>query len=209
MVSGTTGSVKCVMKFVTGPDCHALIQRNSHRSVVHGLREADARISTVCPKFNSDYNVFMPVDVGQIQHALDEKQDINLVIITSPTYEGFTADVTAIGKLCKAKGITLVVDGAHGSLFPFIPELFPVSGIGIDGVDIVIQSLHKAAGSLSQCSIVHLNKTSTKSAFALELALFQGTTTSPSSLMLLSMEETVISSFINESARKRIRNTVE
>jgi hypothetical protein len=42
----------------------------------------------------------------------------------------------------------------------------------------------------------------------LENALYISTTTSPSSLILLSIEETVVSNFKDEEAMERIRKTV-
>ncbi len=197
------------MRFFGGKECHALIQRNSHRSIVHGLRISGARISTVKPAFNSDFTVFEPITLRDIQERCDHDHTINLVVITSPTYEGLAADIHGIAQYCLVKGIKLVVDGAHSSVFPFAPELYPPSGIGMEGVDLVVQSLHKGAGSLTQASIVHLNKTSKKSAKMLENALYVSTTTSPSSLILLSIEETIQSNFKDEVAKKRIHDTVK
>lgn len=58
--------------------------------------------------------------------------------MTSPTYDGLAADLPKIAKLCKDRDIKLLVDGAHGSLFPFLKDIFPESGLGIDGIDIVV-----------------------------------------------------------------------
>lgn len=149
MVQGSTGSLFGSMRFVGGPGCHALIQRNSHRSVVHGLRASRAAISTVTPTFDNEFKVFKPITLEMIKEACDKDPTINLVVITSPTYEGLSADIEAIAHFCRERKISLVVDGAHSSVFPFAPDLFPGSGIGIEGVDIVVQSLHKGAGSLT------------------------------------------------------------
>ena len=56
---------------------------------------------------------------------------------------------------------------------------------------------------------MHLNKTSARSAKMLENALYVSTTTSPSSLILLSIEETIQANFLDEEARARIRAAVE
>ena len=206
MVQGSTGSLLGSMRFVGGTKCHALIQRNSHRSVVHGLRSSGAKISTVTPAFDKKYTVFMPVTLKAIKKKCKRDPTINLLVITSPTYEGLSADIKGIAKFCLEKKIRLVVDGAHSSVFPFAPDLFPGSGIGIEGVDIVVQSLHKGAGSLTQASIVHLNKTSSGDPKMLENALYVSTTTSPSSLILLSIEETIQSNFKDELAKARIHS---
>ena len=69
--------------------------------------------------------------------------------VTSPTYEGLSADIPQIASLCLSRNIRLVIDNSHGSLFHFDTVNFPPSGLGIKGVDGVIQSLHKAAGAYS------------------------------------------------------------
>jgi len=72
-----------------------------------------------------------------------------------------------------------------------------------------VQSLHKGAGALTQASIVHLNKTSPLSAKMLQNALYISTTTSPSSLVLLSIEETIVSNFECDIAKERIQEAVK
>ena len=58
--------------------------------------------------------------------------------MTSPTYEGFSADIPEIAKLCKKHNAKLLIDGAHGALYPFDPENFAETGLNVDGVDIVV-----------------------------------------------------------------------
>lgn len=64
--------------------------------------------------------------------------------VTSPTYEGLSADIPSIAKFCKEENIKLLIDGAHGSLFPFIESIpnydikVAPTGINIEGVDIVV-----------------------------------------------------------------------
>lgn len=110
------------------------------------------------PNFRSDFGVFDPISYDIIKEELDKDNDINAVAVMSPTYDGLTAEVSKIAKLCKDRNIRLLLDGAHGSIYPFHNEIFPESGLGTEGVDMVIQSLHKAAGSFSQTSLLHLNK---------------------------------------------------
>jgi len=100
MVQGSTGSILGAMRFVGGRHCHALIQRNSHRSVVHGLRATGAKISTVTPKFDIRFGVFKPVELAAIEEACERDASINLVVITTPTYEGLSADIESIARFC-------------------------------------------------------------------------------------------------------------
>jgi arginine/lysine/ornithine decarboxylase len=71
------------------------------------------------------------------------------VCLTTPSYEGLSADIRGIASLCKSRNIRVLIDGAHGSIFPFEKDLCPESGINIDGVDIVVQSTHKGIGAFS------------------------------------------------------------
>ena len=126
--------------------------------MIHGFRLTGANLKFIVPNFRPDFGVFDPISYDEIAEALDRDESIDSVCLTSPTYDGLSADISKIGRLCKERDIRLLVDGAHGSLFPFMKEAFPESGIGIEGVDLVIQSLHKAAGAFSQTSLIHLNK---------------------------------------------------
>ena len=123
--------------------------RNLHRSVIHGFRLSGTPIKYMVPNFRPDFGVFDPISYETIKEELDKDPSITAVALTTPTYDGLTAEIAKIAKLCKERNIRVLVDGAHGSIFPFHKEIFPESGIGIDGVDMVVQSLHKAAGSFS------------------------------------------------------------
>lgn len=102
---------------------------------------------------------------------------IKAVIITSPTYEGMVSDVAKIKGICKKYGAYLIVDEAHGALYPFCdklptsaiyssaPPLNPPPQVGgktnyfcnYEGADFVIQSLHKTAGGLNPTALLHCN----------------------------------------------------
>lgn len=101
------------------------------------------------PSYRPQHGVFDPISYETIKEELENDRSINVVALTSPTYEGLSADLPKIAELCKERDIKLLVDGAHGSIFPFLKDVLPESGLGIEGIDIVVQSLHKAAGSFS------------------------------------------------------------
>lgn len=109
---------------------------------------------------------------------------IKAVIVTSPTYEGVVSDINEISKICKKYGAYLIVDEAHGALYPFCDEL-PVSAIH-QGADFVIQSLHKTAGGLNPTALLHCN-ISTDVQYALDMV----STTSPSYPLLASIEKNI------------------
>jgi arginine/lysine/ornithine decarboxylase len=92
-------------------------------------------------------------------------------------------------------GVRLFFDSAHGSILPFLPDYREYSGIGLDGVDIVVNSLHKGSGAFSQTSIIHLNPTSSVPYKKFEGAINMTCTTSPSNLLLASIEECINRNF--------------
>lgn len=80
---------------------------------------------------------------------------ITAVIVTSPTYEGIVSDVAKIKQVCQKYGAYLIVDEAHGALYPFCDKL-STSAI-YQNADFVIQSLHKTAGGLNPTALLHCN----------------------------------------------------
>ncbi len=90
-----------------------------------------------------------------MEKALEEFQDIQAVMITSPTYDGVVSNVEKIAQIVHRKGIPLIVDEAHGAHFGF-HEYFPKSSVEM-GADLVIHSLHKTLPSLTQTALLHVN----------------------------------------------------
>ena len=72
----------------------------------------------------------------------------------SPTYFGAVADVRGLAEVAHSHGVPLVVDEAWGAHLRFSPEL-PESALEC-GADLVLSSVHKLFGSLTQSAILHL-----------------------------------------------------
>ena len=68
--------------------------------------------------------------------------------------------------------------------------------------------MHKAAGSFSQTSLVHLNHGSRIQDSALETAMYMTSTTSPSNILFASMEEAIYT-LHQEEGKARILATIE
>lgn len=80
-------------------------------------------------------------------------QDIDAVLLTSPSYEGVVQDVRSWADYAHRRGIPLIVDEAHGAHFSMHPY-FPESAIKL-GADLVIQSTHKTLTSMTQTALLH------------------------------------------------------
>lgn len=128
------------------------------------------------------------------------KNDIKAVIITSPTYEGFVSNIREIKSLCEKYNSYLIVDEAHGALYPFCEDL-PDSAVNI--ADFTVQSLHKTAGGLNPTALLHTNTN-----LNINDALTLINTTSPSYPILASIEANI--NYLNSKrGRKRISDVVK
>ena len=87
-----------------------------------------------------------------------------------------------------------IVDEAHGAHLPFLNEL-PASAIG-KGADFVVQSLHKTIAALTQTAILHV--CTDKYIVSAERWLQVFMSSSPSYIMLCSMEEAICRAYETE-----------
>lgn len=170
----------------SGPNDEILIGRNCHRSVLTGLIISGAKVNWVIPKKLDDWAIFGSVQPSDIEEKLKKNRNIKIVWITNPTYEGVVSDIEAIAKICKKYKTALIVDEAHGSLWNFNSKL-PKTALEL-GADAVVHSLHKTAGSMTQSSMLHLSKNSVFDPEKVEHALKLLHTTSPSLLLLTSLD---------------------
>ncbi len=111
-----------------------------------------------------------------------KENSIKALIVTSPTYEGMVSDVKELKALCEKYNTILIVDEAHGALYPFSDRL-PESAVKI--ADFCIQSLHKTAGGLNPTALLHSNSIDPTS------ALQMINTTSPSYSLLATIEANI------------------
>ncbi len=65
-VNGSTGNIIAATRLLGGPDKVVLIQRNSHRSAIHGFRATGAEISYIQLDYDSSWGCFAPVTVEQL-----------------------------------------------------------------------------------------------------------------------------------------------
>ncbi|MCI0364988.1 MAG: hypothetical protein L0219_14015, partial [Phycisphaerales bacterium] len=108
-------------------------------------------------------------------------------VLVSPTYAGALSDIGAIADLCHSTGVPLIVDEAHGA--HLVPgSTMPGSAVA-GGADVVVQSLHKTLSALTQSALVHVGPQSRIASESLRAALQLMQTSSPSYLLLASIEQ--------------------
>ena len=161
-------------------------QRNSHASIVDGLVLSGGVPSFVAPEYDGELGITHCVTPAALEAALRAAPDARAALIVSPTYYGMAADVAGCAEVAHAAGVPLVVDQAWGPHFGFHEDLPPTALS--QGADAMLTSTHKIAGSLTQSAMLHVAHGGRVDAGAVARALRLLRSTSPSSLLLASLD---------------------
>ncbi len=152
LVNGSTSGVQALVLAVAGPGDTIIVPRNSHKSLLAGLIFSGAHPVYVEPAVHPGWGVAANVPTHRVLAALDAHPDAKAVFVTSPSYNGFCADVEALAERAHAAGMPLIVDQAWGAHLRFCSKL-PVDAMAA-GADAAVASVHKLLSGLSQASIV-------------------------------------------------------
>jgi len=201
LTNGSTSGIIASVLACVNPADKVLVWENSHPCHKNAVKLAGGEIVEyaldTCPKFG----VPMALSPQQLEKNL-KGNNIKAVIVTSPSYEGFVCDIEKIAEVCRSNQVYLIVDEAHGALYPFCDEL-PKSAVKI--ADFTVQSLHKTAGGLNPTALVHC--TNKNLVNELDNALSVINTTSPSYPMLATIEANI--NYLNsQKGKKRILTLV-
>ena len=161
-------------------------QRNSHASLVDGLVLSGGRPTFVAPEYDPELGMAHGVTPQSLAAALEGCEDVRAAFIVSPTYYGMASDVAGCAEAAHAAGVPLVVDQSWGPHFGFHPDL--PTGALAQGADAMLTSTHKLAGSLTQSAMLHVAAGGRVDEAAVGRALRLLRSTSPSSLLLASLD---------------------
>ena len=186
-------------------------QRNSHASIVDGLVLSGGLPSFVAPEYDAGLGITHCVTPAALERALHDAPDAKAAFIVSPTYYGMAADIAGMADVAHAAGVPLVVDQSWGPHFGFNEELPPTALS--QGADAMLTSTHKIAGSLTQSAMLHISGSGRVDIGAVARALRLLRSTSPSSLLMASLDaarrqlvihgQALLSRTITASARAR------
>jgi len=185
LANGSTAGVMAAIIATCGDGDKIILPRNVHSCAIAGLIVSGAIPIFINPVYDANFDLPYTITTDALKQTLSQHQDTKVVLITSPTYQGVCADVQALATIAHSYNIPLIVDAAHGAHFGFHPQ-FPTSSLSL-GADVVVQSLHKTLGALTQASLLHRQGnrvSSTRLASALQCLQ----STSPSHLLLASLD---------------------
>ena len=168
------------------PGRRVVLQRNSHASLIDGLVLSGGRASFVAPEYDAELGMAHGVTPEALERALSRAPDARSAFIVSPTYYGMAADVEACAEVAHRAGAALIVDNAWGAHFGFHPTL-PESPLRL-GADAMVASTHKIVGSLTQSAMLHVGRSGLIDAEAVGRAVRLVRSTSPSALLMASLD---------------------
>ena len=193
-----------------------ILARNIHKSVINGVILSGLEPIWLDIDFLDEWGIFSKINPERLEELINKEKDIAGCVIVSPTYEGIISDIKEIGDICHKRNIPLIVDEAHGGHLWFLKRNDVIlsdseeshnamrsfvanapqddnetleSAIQL-GADLVIQSWHKSLGSLTQSGFLHLTSENFFTYNDIKRSLDLVSSTSPSFLLLLSLELT-------------------
>lgn len=168
-----------------------LAARNAHKALLYAAALLDFDIRWLWPSAQAEGALCScPVTAEALTGALHAlaQQGISPfgVYVTSPDYLGGVQDIPALAAVCRAQGVPLLVDNAHGAYLRFLPQnCHPIA----QGAAMCCDSAHKTLPVVTGGAYLHLGSKAPvqeKAAVRGALALFGST--SPSYLILQSLD---------------------
>lgn len=190
LVNGSTCGILTAIYATTKENDRILVARNCHGSVYKAVYLRGLIPEYIYPELIEEKDIFGSVSAEKIEEKLKEFEDIKVVVITSPTYEGIVSDIEKIAEVVHKYGKILIVDEAHGAHFGF-HEFFPKSAVKC-GADIVVQSMHKTMKGLTQTGLLH-TKGNRVDNYEIKRYLGMFQTSSPSYVLMSSIDSDVCS----------------
>ena len=193
LVNGASvGLMAALMAVIRGTDTtnrrftpKVLLPREAHRSLWQGCIIADLWPVSAVVDVSEQAAVPLPPTLESLSDTLSEHPDICAAVLLHPGYYGLTSDLHDMVDLLHSKNIPVIVDEAHGTHLRFLPMPIP-DGL-MCGADIVVQSPHKTAASLTQTAWMHCAAGLVK-ANDVRSALRLLQTSSPNFPLMLSLE---------------------
>ena len=170
----------------TGARFHLLAGRNAHKALLYTAALLDFDIDWLHPAPHDGYQSCTVTAKGLEQALAGQKTPPFAVFLTSPDYVGNVTDLAAAAAVCRAHGVPLLVDNAHGAYLKFLRE----SRHPLDlGAAMCCDSAHKTLPVLTGGAYLHIAETwgkVSKNDVLCTLSLFGST--SPSYLILQSLD---------------------
>ena len=161
-----------------------LAARGAHKAFITTAAILDFDVEWISSKSGA-HIACAAVSAEDVSVALSSVGRPDAVYLTSPDYLGNISDIKEISKICHKHGVPLLVDNAHGAYLAFLkPSLHPIAL----GADMSCDSAHKTLPALTGGAYLHIAKGAEKYISAARDSLLLFASTSPSYLILQSLD---------------------
>lgn len=185
LIGGSTVGNLAMIASVCGRGEILIVQRNVHKSVIHGLMMVGARAVFLSPLVDEESGIAAGVRAEDVEDALRQYPEAKGVLLTNPNYYGMGIDLQQIAKITHYYNKPLLVDEAHGAHYGFHASL-PPSALSC-GADVVVQSTHKMLSAMTMSAMLHVQGTRIeRSIFKKWLSILQSS--SPSYPLMASLD---------------------
>jgi arginine decarboxylase len=163
-----------------------VVQRNAHSSTIDALVLSGMRPCFAAPELDPELHIAHCLTPEALDAALSETPGAVGASVVSPTYFGAVADVERLAEVAHAHDVPLVVDESWGAHLAFSP-LLPPHALEL-GADLVVSSVHKVVGSITQSAVVHLGRGARIDEQLVDRCVTLVETTSPNALLAGSID---------------------
>ncbi|MBB6733409.1 aminotransferase class I/II-fold pyridoxal phosphate-dependent enzyme [Cohnella zeiphila] len=154
LVGGSTAGNLAMILAVCRPGELLLVQRNVHKSIIHGLMLAGARAVFLPPETEPGSGLAVAPSERTVREALHRYPEAKSLLLSNPNYYGLAADLSKMVQSAHERDIPVLVDEAHGAHFGQHPA-FPRSALRF-GADAVVQSAHKMLSAMTMGAMLHM-----------------------------------------------------
>jgi arginine/lysine/ornithine decarboxylase len=156
LVGGSTvGNLAMIMATCEEGDT-VLVQRNSHKSIINGLKLAKVNPIFIDPNYDDNAQIATCLDESLVIETLKMHKNARALIMTRPNYYGYANSIEKIVEFAHKLNVVVLVDEAHGAHFGHHSSMLPNSAIDYQA-DIVVQSAHKTLPAMTMSSYLHYN----------------------------------------------------
>jgi arginine decarboxylase len=155
LVGGSTAGNIAMIIGICQPGDLVIVQRNVHKSIIHGFMLAGARAVLLQPETDPISGLATLPGAKTIHAAIEKyRGEAKAVILSAPNYYGLAPNLKPLIGHAHRHGIPVLVDEAHGPHFGFHPS-FPESALRA-GADLVVQSTHKMLSAMTMGAMLHM-----------------------------------------------------
>jgi arginine decarboxylase len=186
LVNGASQGNHAALLALAHRGTEVVTQRNAHSSTIDALVMSGLRPTFVAPELDPSLHIAHCMTPEALEQALDATPRAVGATVVSPTYFGAVADIAGLAEVAHGRGVPLVVDEAWGAHLAFHEDL-PDHALSL-GADLVISSIHKIVGSLTQSAMIHLGHDSLIEESVVDRSVTLIESTSPNSLLFASLD---------------------